>query len=98
VTDWLFPASLVIHDMTCASVLLGSALRRPHCFGCSSSFVRARNTVLRKQSEALSDCPIENSGPLECPTFSAVQRSLMNHHTRHIGRLKTIEVDDFWVK
>jgi hypothetical protein len=33
-----------------------------------------------------------------CPPSSVAQRYLMNHHTRHLGGLKTWAMDDYWVK
>jgi hypothetical protein len=32
-----------------------------------------------------------------CPASRVAQRSMMNHHTRHLGGFKTRVVDDYWV-
>jgi hypothetical protein len=33
-----------------------------------------------------------------CPAPSVAQRSIVDHHTRHIGGMKRRVVDDYWVK
>jgi hypothetical protein len=37
---------------------------------------------------------VMNVRHIRCPTSSVAQRSLMNHHIRHLGGFKTRVVDD----
>jgi hypothetical protein len=59
-----FSSRCWIQAEICAMLSSGSELWRPRNFRASSSFFRARQTLLNAQSKAFPNCPIESSAPI----------------------------------